>query len=63
MNMTVTWSPLTTGTGGDAPIYYQVSWYDGSNWVVMTSPSAGLKTSYTLVRTALEGIFPSGSTQ
>ena len=44
MNMTLTWPSLTTGTGGDAPFYYQVSWYNPNTtaWTVMTASTIGL---------------------
>jgi len=44
MTMFITWSELTTGTGGEMPIYYQISWYnsDTAQWVIMTNPSIGL---------------------
>ena len=44
MSITLSWPSLTTGTGGDASIYYQVSWYDpnATAWTVMTTLSVGL---------------------
>jgi hypothetical protein len=43
-SMSMTWSELSSGTGGDQPTYYEISWYNPntSAWQVMTDPSIGL---------------------
>jgi hypothetical protein len=37
--MTFSWADLTTGNGGDVPIYYQVEWYNPntSAWNIVSS--------------------------
>ena len=39
LEIQIKWSNVTdtTQTGGDAIIYYQVEWYDGVNWQIITS--------------------------
>jgi len=62
-NMTFSWADLTTGNGGDVPIYYQVEWYNPntSAWNIVSSQSMGKYLTFTHYR--IPYIYPSNSNQ
>lgn len=65
LNITISWPDLTDTTlnGGDLPIYYQVEWYSGGIWEILSTESMGKYLSFTHTRTPSTNIFPSGSNQ